>query len=416
MPSTGERVDELAPFDPFELQDTVTGDIRDPYPMLAELRARSPVHRGQIPFPGVHANPIASLGHPQPVSVLGHDEVVRVLRDNETFSSAIYESIMGEVMGRTLLQMDEPLHRVHRMLVSPAFRSRILERWETELVRSVVDDLIDRVAGRGRADLVRALTFNFPVQVIARILGLPRAEYPRFQRWTVELISVVANWDRGTAASRNLRAYLLDFVEQRRAAPGDDLISDLVVAEIDGKRLDDEDILAFLRLLLPAGVETTYRATGNLLFGLLSAPDQLEAVIAERSLHAQAFEEALRWEPPVTVIMRRALADTEIGGEEIAAGTDVGLFLGAANRDDRRYADPDRFDIFRDPRQHVSFGFGVHMCLGMHLARMESRVAVDAVLDRLGDLRLAPADGEDPHIHGFALRSPTSLPVTFRSA
>ena len=416
MARTGERVDELAGFDPFELQDTVTGDIRDPYPMLAELRAKNPVHRGQIPFPGVHANPIAPVGRPEPVSVLGHDEVVRVLRDNETFSSTVYESIMGEVMGRTLLQMDEPLHRVHRMLVSPAFRSRILERWEAELVRSVVDDLLDRIAGRGRADLVRALTFNFPVQVIARILGLPREEYPRFQRWTVELISVAANWERGTAASQNLRAYLLDFVDQRRREPGDDLISDLVVAEIDGKRLDDEDILAFLRLLLPAGVETTYRATGNLLFGLLSAPVQLEALLAERSLYAQAFEEALRWEPPVTIIMRRALADTEIGGEEIAAGTDVGLFLGAANRDDRRYAEPDRFDIFRDPKQHVSFGFGVHMCLGMHLARMESRVAVNAVLDRLGDVRLAPADGEDPHIHGFALRSPTSLPVTFRAA
>jgi cytochrome P450 len=412
--SLDETVGGSVAFDPFELQDTVTGNIRDPYPQLAELRQQGPVYVGQINFPGV--DPVASpliAERPLPVSILGHDEVVTVLRDDRTYSSTVYEGIMGMVMGKTILQMDAPNHKVQRALVSPAFRSRVLERWETELVRSVVDDLIDNFAGRGHADLVRELNFGFPVQVISRILGLPRTDYPRFQRWTVELISVAANWDRAIAASAQLGEYLTDVLDQRRAEPADDLISDLVVAEVDGNRLSDEEILSFLRLLLPAGVETTYRATGNVLFGLLHHPEQLDALRADRSLFPQAFEESLRWEPPVTMILRRTLKDAELAGVAIPEGTDVGLFLGAANRDDRRYDDPDTFNMFREAQQHVGFGFGVHMCLGMHLARMESRVAVNALLDRFDDIQFdAGADG-DPHIHGMAFRSPTSLPVTF---
>ena len=149
------------------------------------------------------------------------------------------------------------------------------------------------------------------------------------------------------------------------------------------------------------------------MFGLLHHRDQLDALRHDRSLFAQSFEESLRWEPPVTVILRRTMEDTVLGGVSIPAHTDVGLFLGGANRDDRRYTDPDAFDVFREAQQHVGFGFGVHMCLGMHLARMEARVAVNALLDRFDDIRLDPAPGEDPHIHGLAFRSPTSLPVSF---
>jgi cytochrome P450 len=368
---------------------------------------------GQIDFTGNEVLEPLDTGQPPPVSVLGHDEVVIALRDDKTYSSTVYEGIMGAVMGRTILQMDAPQHKLQRALVSPAFRSRVLERWEAGLVRSVVDDLIDEFADRGHADLVRQLTFGFPVRVIARILGLPMDDYSRFQQWTLELISVAMDWERGLAASEALRLYLTAIMDQRRLQPADDLISDLVAADIDGEKLSDEDILAFLRLLLPAGVETTYRATGNLLFGLLQHPDQLDAVRNDRTLFPQAFEESLRWEPPVTMILRRTLTDTELGGVAIPANSDVGLFLGGANRDERRYTDPDSFDIFRQAQQHVGFGFGVHMCLGMHLARMESRVAVNALFDRLDDIRLDPAPGDDPHVHGFAFRSPTSLPVSF---
>ena len=166
---------------------------------------------------------------------------------------------------------------------------------------------------------------------------------------------------------------------------------------MDGRRLDDEEIYSFLRLLLPAGVETTYRASGNLLFGLLTHPDQMQAVRDDRSLLPVAFEESIRWEPPVTVILRRATRDAELAGVEVAEGADVGLLLGSANRDERKYERPDEFDIGRPSRQSVGFGFGVHVCLGMHLARMEARVAIDTLLDRLPDLELRPTPPRPPH-------------------
>ncbi|MGO8873104.1 MAG: cytochrome P450 [Acidimicrobiales bacterium] len=398
-------------FDPFELQDTVSGNIRDPYPRMAELRRQSPVHVGPVDL-GDGAEE-SDPSRPQPVTVFGFDEAVQVLRDNETFSSSVYDGIMGMVLGRSILQMDEPEHRLHRALVSPTFRSKVLERWEGDLVQQVVNELIDEFAGLGTADLVQEVTFNFPVQVIAHILGLPRSDFPVFQRWAIEITSVASNWDRGTAASVALRDYFADVLAERKRRPADDLISDLLVAEVDGRRLDDEEIYSFLRLLLPAGVETTYRASGNLLYGLLTHPDQLRAVMDDRSLVPVAFEESIRWEPPVTVILRRAVRDTEVGGVPVEAGADVGLLLGSANRDERKYEHPDRFDIFRASRQSVGFGFGVHVCLGMHLARMEARVAINTLFDRLPDLQLAPAPGQDLHIKGMAFRSPIALPVAF---
>jgi cytochrome P450 len=402
------------PFDPYELKDMVGGTIRDPYPLFHELRRQSPVHTGPI---DLGEGPDIGEGHPDPskpppVTVFGFDEVVQVLRDNETYSSVVYEDVMGIVMGRTILQMDEPEHKKVRDLVASSFRSKMLARWEEELVAVVVNDLVDSFIEQGRTDLVRSVTFNFPVQVIARILGLPRDDYPRFQRWALELTSVASNWDRGVAASEALRDYFADVMEERRAKPGDDLISDLVRAEVDGEHLTDEDIYSFLRLLLPAGVETTYRASGSLLFALLNDRPQLDALYADRSLFPQAFEEVIRWEPPVTVILRRVARNTELAGVAIDEGADVALMIGAANRDERKYTEPDRYDMFRSQRQHVGFGFGVHVCLGMHLARMESRVAINTLFDRLGPFTLDP-DADPPHIEGMAFRSPLSLPVVF---
>jgi cytochrome P450 len=401
------------PFDPFELKDVVSGSIRDPYPAMHELRRQSPVHTGPIDL-GKGAE-IADPSRPPPVTVFGFDEVVQVLRDNETYSSGVYEGIMGTVMGRTILQMDGVEHRSARALVAPSFRTKMLERWESDLVAVVVNDLVDGFIDRGQADLVREVTFNYPVQVIARLLGLPRADYPAFQRWAIELTSTVANWERGMAASASLRDYFAGVMAERRGTSGDDLISDLVRVEVEGERLTDEEIYSFLRLLLSAGVETTYRATGNLLFALLNDRTQFEALRADRSLYAQAFEEAVRWEPPVTVILRRATRQTELAGVTIDEGADVALLLGSANHDERKYDQPDRFDMFREVRQHVGFGFGAHVCLGMHLARMESRVAMNILFDRLGPFTLDPA-AEAPHIEGMAFRSPLSLPVVFSAS
>jgi cytochrome P450 len=412
---TGRRVaaphgSDAPEFDPFELPDTIQlGAIDDPYPLLAAARRNGPV---QLEWP--LADDVAG-GAPDDepwFSVLGHDEVVAVLRDHETFSSRLLADIMGPALDHTMIAMDEPEHRVHRALVAPAFRPKLLARWEHELIRGVLEEILDSFTSLGRADLVRRLTFAFPVRVIARILGLPARDAPQFQRWSLELISMLVNWDRGVAATNSLRAYFAERVAERRAQPRDDLISELIESEVDGRRLTDDEIFAFLIMLLPAGIETTYRSLGNLLFALLTHAEQLDEVVRRPELRAAAIEEGLRWETPLVVIVRQCIRDTRLGGIDISAGRGLNVFLASANRDERHYREPDRFDIHRTPAPHVSFGSGPHMCLGMHLARMESRLALDAVLERLHDLRLDP-EAPHPRIVGSLFRSPDSLPVRF---
>jgi cytochrome P450 len=398
--------DDLEDFGSFD--DAVSGNVRDPYTELAVRRREGAVQRLDLSgMPHDASKPVFMLYR--------YDEIAQVLRDHETFSSGIIVNVFGDVFGkRVMLGMDEPEHRRYRSLVSKAFSQRALARRQDELVEGVGSELIDRFAARGRAELVREFTFPYPTQIIAGLLGLPRADFPQFQRWSISLLSFTVNRERGIAASKALEEYFVPILAARRAEPRDDLISTLAHAEIDGEHLSDEEIFSFLRLLLPAGVETTYRSTGNLLFGLLSNREQLDAVRSDRSLIPQAIEEAVRWEAPLLTITRVCTRDTVLGGVAIPAGSTVMPLLGAANRDEERYPDPNRFDIFRTPKPNISWGNGVHMCLGMHLARLEMRVALERMLDRLPGLRLDP-DGKDPHIRGQVFRSPTSLPVLFRA-
>jgi cytochrome P450 len=400
-----QRFDDLEELGTFD--DAVSGNVRDPYTELAERRREGAVQR--LDLSGM---PMADQAKPI-FMVYGFDEVSEVLRDNATFSSSIILAVFGDVLGKkVMLGMDEPEHRRLRALVSGAFTQRALARRQHDLVERVADALVDRFVDRGRAELTREFTFPYPTQIIASLLGLPQEDYPQFRRWSISILAFTFARERALAASAALREYLTPILAARRAEPRDDLISSLAHAEIDGEKLDDEEIFSFLRLLLPAGIETTYRSTGNLLFGLLSHPDQLDAVRSDRSLVPQAIEEAVRWEPPLLTLTRVATRDTELGGQSIPAGSTVMPFLGAANRDAQRWSDPDRFDVFRPAKAHIGFGHGVHVCLGMHLARLEMRVALDRLFDRLPNLRLDP-EGDDPHIRGQVFRSPTSLPVLF---
>ncbi|SEH86142.1 Cytochrome P450 [Mycolicibacterium rutilum] len=388
-----------------EFDDFVSGDVRDPYTELARLRREEPVQKIEIPgIPGEEGKPI--------FMVYRYEEAQQMLRDNETFSSSIIIQAFGDVFGKyVILGMDEPQHGRHRALISKAFSQKALARWEGDLVTTIGTALIDRFADRGSADLVKEFNFPYPTLIIAGLLGLPQEDYAQFQKWSISLLSFTVNPERGRQASQALAEYLGPILEARRQDPRDDLISGLAAAEIDGEKLSDEEIFSFLRLLLPAGVETTYRSLGNLLFGLLSNPDQLDAVRADRSLLPQAIEEAVRWEPPLIMITRVTTCDTELGGVHIPAGCSVMPVLGAANHQDERYLDPDRFDIFRVAKPNIGWGHGVHVCLGMHLARLEMRVAVNLLLDRLPNLRLDTSG--DPYIRGQVFRSPTALPVFF---
>jgi cytochrome P450 len=395
----------LDEFDPAELQDGLLQAVENVHERLREARARHSVMAGN-PFTETSGQTAAG------VTLLSYDECHTVLTDPDSFSSSIYRQVMGPVMGRTLLEQEGAEHRASRALVSPSFRAKLLERWRSELVEVVVHELIDRFAPRGRADLVREFTFAFPVQVIARLMGLPREDYVRFQRLSIELLSVVYDWDTGIAASVALKEYFGEILAERRRDPQDDLISTLAQSELDGVRLSDDEIFTFLLLILPAGVETTYRASGNLLVAILTEPSLLDRLRADRGLLAGAIEEALRWEPPISTVVRVATRDCELGGVPIPSGTNVSVSVAAANRDPKRYPDPDRFDPTRTNIAHLTFGAGPHLCLGMHLARMETAVAIDALLDRLPDLRLDPT-APKPSITGVAFRSPAALPVEF---
>jgi cytochrome P450 len=308
--------------------------------------------------------------------------------------------------------MDGDEHRRHRNLVARAFRPSALVRWEDELIAPTIHRLIDTVVDRGRSDLVADVTARYPVQVIAGVLGVPTEDYELFQRWGLEISMGPEDYDVSKAASRAMREYLTPLVERRKSDPGDDLVSDIVTAEIDGERLSDEHIYGFLRLLLPAGAETTFRALGNCLLALLSDPPVLDRVNADRSLIVAVIEETLRWETSVTMVNRETACPVDIAGTTIPAGISVVVATGSANHDESRYDDPEVWDLDRPAQPHLAFGTGRHQCLGMHLARLELRIGLTAILDRLPGLRLDPS-AETPHIEGLAFRSPPRLDVLF---
>ena len=408
-------------YDPFEAfnRSAGIGVVEDPYPMFALARSQFAIKRedfGEVLTPeegGVEL--LNSVELDADISVFtayGFDAVQQVLKDGETFSSAGYADIMGPVFGHSILEMDEPEHHTYRGLVQQAFSRKAMETWERDLVKGVVDEMLDEIVDAKRGDLVRSLTFPFPVLVIARMLGLPREDLPEFHRQAVEMISAGFEFDRAISASNSLFEYFCAIIADRRANPSDDVISVLVQAELDGLRLDDAQICSFLRLLLPAGAETTYRSSSNLLFGLLTNPEQLDALRADRSLMAQAIEEGLRWEPPLLSIMRTATRDTAVEGVDIPVGSVVAVNIGSANHDEQYWDHAEDFDLFRTPRQHVAFAWGPHMCLGLHLARMETKVALTQILDRLPGVRLDP-DAEAPFITGMIFRAPNSLPVVW---
>ena len=391
-----------------------TGEI-SPYPYFEYMRRTDPVFHGTF----MDQEQMPEELRPEDEWVLfGYDGVFQAFRDDRIFTSAAYDKSIGLVMGHTILAMGGKEHHDHRSLVAKAFRATALERWEPSVIGPVCDQLIDEIKNDGHADLVKALTFEFPTRIISVLLGLPPEDLDMFRRLSLDLISIQTDIMAGLTAAAELHGYFLDQVEQRRQKPTDDIIGDLVAAEIDGEKLTDEAIIAFLRLLLPAGLETTYRSSGNLLYLLLTHPEQLAIVNQDRSLIPAAIEEGLRFETPLTTVMRTTTEDVEIGGRTIPAGAQVDMCMGSANRDESRWPDANRFDIRRPRHAHIAFAGGIHMCLGMHLARMETRVMLDSLLDGLNGLAFAPDDGtgEASRIVGLTFRSPNKLPVTFTPA
>ncbi|GHJ01716.1 MULTISPECIES: cytochrome P450 [Streptomyces] len=361
-----------------------------------------------------------------------YEDVERVFKDRKgEFTTDNYEWQLEPVHGKTILQLSGREHAVRRALVAPAFRGSELQDKFTPVIERNSRELIDVFRHTGSADLVTDYATRFPVNVIADMLGLDKADHPRFHRWYTAVIAFLGNLsgDAGvTEAGERTRVefaeYMLPIIQQRREEPGDDLLSVLCAAEVDGVKMSDEDIKAFCSLLLAAGGETTDKAIASIFTNLLQNPEQLAAVREDRSLIPRAFAETLRYTPPVHMIMRQSAGEVALSTGSIPAGATVTCLIGAANRDEERYRDPERFDIFRDDltatnaftaaADHLSFALGRHFCVGALLAKAEVEIGIDHLLDAMPDVRLA--EGAEPAEQGIFTRGPQALPVRFTPA
>ncbi|MER7553194.1 MULTISPECIES: cytochrome P450 [Streptomyces] len=358
-----------------------------------------------------------------------YEDVERVFKDKEgEFTTENYDWQIEPVHGRTILQLSGREHAVRRALVAPAFRGSDLREKFLPVIERNSRELIDAFRDAGSADLVADYATRFPVNVIADMLGLDKSDYDRFHGWYTAVIAFLGNLSGDPEVARagertrvEFAEYMLPIIRERREAPGDDLLSTLCTAEVDGVRMGDEDIKAFCSLLLAAGGETTDKAIAGIFTNLLRHPEQLEAVRADRTLIPRAFAETLRYTPPVHMIMRQSATEVALGGGTVPAGSTVTCLIGAANRDEDRYRNPDAFDIFREDltatnafsaaADHLAFALGRHFCVGALLAKAEVEIGVGQLLDAMPDLRLA--DGFDPVEHGVFTRGPQSLPVRF---
>lgn len=342
-------------------------------------------------------------------NVYGYPEVVRVLGDPQTFSSDT-QHLLPDLIDRdefsagNLVQMDPPQHHKMRTLVSRAFTPRVVAGLEQRIVR-LTDELLEAVAGRNRLELVADLAYPLPVIVIAELLGVPSSDRQLFKQWVdgmfqrdqeISLIERTQEQERQMLEAmeqvRNLRHYLAEHVAERRTRARQDLLTDLVQAEVDGERLSDDEVVNFSLVLLVAGHITTTMLLGNTVLCLDTHREEAARIRAERSMVPGAIEESLRLLTPFATLGRSTTTDVELGGQHIPADRLLMVWIAAANRDERQFHHPHVFDPTRDPNPHVAFGRGIHFCLGAPLARLEGRVALNALLDRFADIRVDPAD------------------------
>ncbi len=326
-----------------------------------------------------------------------------------------------ELKARTLLFMDPPDHTRLRKLVSRAFTPKRVRELRPQ-IEAIAAELLDEMAIHGdsaEVDLVGSLAYPLPIRVICSLLGVPEADEPTFAHWSRALARLPDPWVLRTAevddamleAQGALASYIDGLIEERRSAPRDDLLSALLSAEAEGDRISSSEVVDLVVLLLVAGHETTVNLIANSVVALLEFPEQLQLLQQSPDLYAHAVDELLRFDSPGQITWRVATTDLDVDGHRVAAGEEIVLGLGAANRDPATFADPDRLDVRRDARQHVAFGGGIHHCLGAALARLEGEVALRSLFDRFPRLQLA---GTPVRRATFTLRGFDSLPVALR--
>ena len=392
----------------FDLMRLPAGFHADPYPVYHALRMHAPVHR--MPSGGF------VLSH--------HADLEAIYKDTATFSSdkkrefgpKYGDSPLYEHHTTSLVFNDPPLHTRVRKIMAGALTARAIAGME-QPVAELVDRLLDQMAGKAQVDLIEDFAAAIPVEVIGNLLAVPREERGPLRAWSLAILGALEpvltqeQHERGNRAVTEFMDYLRRLVADRRARPGDpdaDVLTRLILGESDGQRLTETELLQNCIFILNAGHETTTNLIGNGLFALTEWPEERARLIAEPVLIKTAVEEFLRFESSNQLGNRITTCATEIGGVAMPAHTSVTLCIGAANRDPERFASPDRLDIGRQPNRHLAFASGPHLCVGMNVARLEGRIAIERFLARFPHYRLAgePRRGGRVRFRGFL-----SLPV-----
>jgi cytochrome P450 len=388
----------------------------DPFPFYARLRDEAPVTQVPVTMPGYKS---AWL-------VTRYDDVVAVLKDERFVKDrrniqaagkpALTPWLPGALrsLEHTMLDVDEPDHMRLRSLVNMAFTPRAVEQLRARIA-SLADTLLTAAQGQPQFDLISSYALPMPTTIIAELLGVPVADRHKFSRWSSAIVTSPASMTgmlRMFPSAWMFLRYIRRQVRARRAAPGDDLLSALVLAEDNGARLSEDELLATAFLLLVAGHETTVNLIGNGTLALLRNPDQLARLREEPELIKPAVEELLRYAGPLlTATERYAREDVAIAGVTIPRGALVFAALASANRDEHQFPDADTLDVTREPNRHVAFGLGAHYCVGAPLARLEGQIALTTLLDRVSDLHLAVPPATLKWRPGLVLRGLQSLPV-----
>jgi cytochrome P450 len=410
--STLPRIEDFADdFDPFTALLTIGGEghITEPLQELARLRRQSPVVEGDLHqhFGAPRQLSLGDVG--KAFMVLSYKHCNELLL-NPDYSNRAYESSVGITFGKSITTMDAPHHLKYRRLFQAAFTPKMLNTLRPRF-QQVIDRLVGGFESRGRADLVGDLARHFPFQFICDLMDLPAEDRPTFHKLAAGQTCVMFDRAHGIEASQKLGRYLDALIIERRALRSDtDFVSLLANAQIEGERLPDDVLLGFLRQLMNAGGDTSYHGFSNILAALFSSPEQLAAIRANRALIAPAIEEGLRWGAPITSIDRLTAADVELAGVSIPRNSLIRVCIAAANRDESVWPDPDKFDISREQKRALPFGYGAHVCIGQHLARMELQMALNVLLDRLPNVRLDP-DKSPPVIHGLTFRGADAVHV-----
>lgn len=393
--------------------------IADPYPAYRALRELGPVHdeRNDLWILARHADVLDAVH--QPVVFSSERGYGQFMSGGiGPASGSGRANVLGfDQMGdaRVMIASDPPHHTSLRRIVSRPFTKRRIAEWEAmarRLTAELVEDLHIRVRDGGTADFTRDIAIPLPVTLIAEVLGIPPSQMSDFRRWSDALVgSLAADIDvaRVGADLGEMFQYFWRIAEQRRDAPGDDLISAIALATPDGEQLSTTEVVMFCVLLLVAGNETTTNLLGNLQHAFWDHPDQWRRLREDPSLVPEAVEEGLRYCGPVQGLFRGTTEDAVLGGAQIPAGSDVAVLFASANRDEEVFDEPDRYVIGRPGGEHVAFGHGVHYCLGAQLARLETRVVLEALAER--GLDLQPA-GPATRTANTVLQGYASIPVT----